>query len=193
MGHSSSKNPTVSQPAGSPKTKQLRAVRPRDEIQDYSDPYIPDFHYPDDTVCSKCGAVYHNQHWTLDESRRNLLLSSGAANEVVCPGCKKIAEHNPQGIVTLHGDYWPEHREDILNLIRNEEKRSMQSNPVERIMDIREENGCLVVETTNPKLAQRIGREIDKAHNGRVEYKWSDTNHLVRVEWQRQLNGNGKH
>src|SRR5689334_9308906 len=112
MGKSMTRNPAVSQPAGSPKSQNGRAVLARDQAYDLDDPYIPDRHYPDDTVCSRCGAVVHHQHWTFDEERRNLLQSAGAANEVICPGCKIVAERNPQGIVTLHGDYWPQHRDD---------------------------------------------------------------------------------
>jgi hypothetical protein len=188
MRKSTSKNPVANHPVASPKARSPHAVLARDELQEYDgDGYTPNGHYPDNTVCSRCGAVYQNQHWTLDEKRRDMLLAAGTPNEVVCPGCKKIAERNPQGIVTLRGDYWPTHREEILNLIKNEEIRGIQTNPLERIMDIREEDGCLVIETTNEKLAQRIGRHVDRAHSGSLEFKWSGGNHLVRVEWERPL------
>ena len=114
---------------------------------------------------------------------------AATAHAVICPACKKIAEGYPEGIVTLRGDYWPQHEEEILNLIRNEERRAMAVNPLERIMDIRHEGDALVVETTNEKLAQRIGHRIDKTHSGHVEYKWSRDNHLLRVYWERSLAG----
>ncbi len=142
-----------------------------------------DGHYP---VCSSCGALYRNQHWTLDPKRAEVLEQSGA-NTVICPACRKIQAKDPAGIVTLSGDYWPEHREEILNLIRREEARGAQVNPIERIMEIREEEGKLIIETTMEKLAQRIGHRIHSAHKGVVDYKWSDTNHLVRVAWERSL------
>jgi len=195
MGKSMSKNPVAANhPVASPKSRSPKGVLARDELQEYNgDTYIPDGHYPDDTVCARCGAVYQNQHWTLDDKKRDTLLAAGSPNEVTCPGCKKIAERNPGGIVTLRGDYWPVHREEILNLIKNEELRGMQTNPLERIMDIREEADCLIIETTNEKLAQRIGRHVDKAHSGALEFKWSGGNHLVRVEWERSLNGGERH
>jgi hypothetical protein len=188
MGKSTSKNPNVSQPAAGNRTQTPHAVRPRDQVQDLDDPYLPDRHLPEGTLCSQCGAVYHDQHWVFDAARRERLQARGNNHEVVCPGCRKVADHDPHGILTLHGDYWPLHRDDILNLIRHEEERGLNANPLERIMNIREETDCLVVETTNEKLAQRIGRQIDKAHKGRLEYKWSDGNRLVRVEWERSLN-----
>jgi len=40
---------------------------------------------------------------------------------------------------------------------------------------ITEADGRLVVTTTNEKLAQRIGRALQKAYQGAVAYKWSGT------------------
>jgi len=191
MGKSFSKDQLASTPVSSNKVKDLRNALPRDQVQDGNNPYIPEFHYKDDTVCTRCGAVYHNQHWTRDDKRRDLLMSAGVAHEIVCPGCKIVEERNPQGVVTLSGDYWPAHRNDILNLIHNEEARGIQTNPLERIIDTREEDGALVIETTNENLAQRIGRSVNKAHKGTLEYKWPDGDHLVRVYWERSMNGNG--
>src|SRR6476659_2048568 len=107
MGKSFGRNLTAVHPASTAKVKDPRAALPRDQIQDTNDPYIPEFHYPGGTVCGRCGAVYQNQHWTLDARQRDLLVAAGAANEIVCPGCKIIEERNPEGIVTLRGDYWP--------------------------------------------------------------------------------------
>ena len=196
MGKSSAKSPAMLNPHSGLRNENPRAVKPRDQIQDANNPYIPEFHFPDGTVCSHCGAVYHNQHWNRDDRKRDALLATGAANTVVCPGCKIIAERNPQGIVYLSGDYWQQHREDIINLIRNEETRGMNTNPLERIVDIREEDDGIIVETTNTKLAQHIGRAIEKAHKGTIDYRWPDGDHLLRVYWERNLeevtsNGHG--
>jgi hypothetical protein len=167
------------------RTENPRATRPRSFLDDSHDPYIADGHPPDGTICTHCSAFYENQHWNIDPKRAQTLRASGAANEVVCPGCRKIAERNPHGVITLSGDYWPQHRDDILNLVRNEEARGIQTNPLERIIDIREDGKELVIETTNEKLAQRIGRAIHSAHKGEIEYKWPEGTRLVRVLWER--------
>jgi hypothetical protein len=188
MGKSASKNPMVAHPVASPSIDNPRSILAREEIHNFGDPDLPELSYPQDTVCSRCGAVYHDQRWSLNEKRRDLLLGAGTPHQVVCPGCVKIQERNPQGIVTLRGDYWARHHEEILNLARNEEARGLSDNPLARIIDVREEDGRLVIETTNAKLAQKIGRSIDKAHNGELEYQWGDNNQFVRVEWERSLN-----
>lgn len=155
----------------------------RRNIQDFDDPYLPDVHLAEGTHCPECGAVYHNQHWTFDKAVTARLAAKGAA--VVCPGCKKIREKSPGGIVTLTGGFWHGHRDEILNLIRNEEKRAMGVNPLERIIDIGPDGSHLVVQTTNEKLAQRLGRALQRAYDGTVEYKWSVDDKLARVHWDR--------
>jgi hypothetical protein len=157
---------------------------------------FPNGTHEDGAVCSVCSARYHNHHWALPAtSARNGsagVKTNGATGKappgghrVLCPACRKLEEKDPGGIVRLSGDYWPQHRDEILNLIRNEEKKAMGANPVERILQIDEQDGYLVVQTTHEKLAQRLGRAIHKACHGDVEYKWSDDTKLVRVEWRR--------
>lgn len=188
MGKSANLNDTASNPIMQKVTQDPRNVMARDQLDDWDDPYIPDGHYPDGTVCKGCGAIYQNQHWAWDDQKRDLLRNSGAANEVLCPGCRIASSRDPQGIVTLKGDYWPQHREDIINLIHNEERRGAEVNPLERIIQIREEGDALIIETTTEKMGQRIGRAIHKAHKGDIQYNWSgEGNHLVRVNWERSL------
>jgi hypothetical protein len=189
MGKSFTKNPTVNHPVSNPGIGTPSAVLPRDQADDWDDPYIPDRSYPEGTVCTGCGAVYQKQHWSWNDRRRELMVAAGVANEVLCPGCRIAQSRDPQGIVTLRGDYWPKHREDIMNLVHNEEERGAHTNPIERIIRIREEGDELIIETTTEKLGQRIGRAVHKAHKGEVEYQWGHDNQLVRVYWERSNGG----
>lgn len=187
MGKSYTKNPTVKKPGDGPGMHNPHAVHPRDAIHDFDSPYHSDRHLPDDSVCTTCGAIYEKQRWLFDESRSNLLRSTGAAGEVTCPGCRMAADDCPEGVITLEGDYWPAHRDALRNLIVNEERRSQPANAMERILAIREEGVHLVIETTNAKLAQRIARAMGKAHGGHLEYQRSDEERLLRVRWTRAL------
>jgi 3-dehydroquinate dehydratase len=79
------------------------------------------------------------------------------------------------------------HREEILNLVRNETKKADSINPLERIITMESDEEGMEITTTNEKLAQRIGRAIHKAYSGDLEYKWSEDNRLVRVNWHRDV------
>ena len=78
----------------------------------------------------------------------------------------------------------PLERGDVLHILRNEESRAREKNPLERIMRLEASNGGWKVETTTEKLAQRLGRAVKKARGGKVDYKWSHNNKFVRVTWQ---------
>jgi NMD protein affecting ribosome stability and mRNA decay len=167
--------------------RTLRAPK-RDEGRE-ADPYLTKEAPPDRSVCRQCRAVYHNKHWVLDEAiYREILKGNGASTDwTVCPACQKIKDHFPMGVIHLQGGYLQQHKEEILNLIRNEEERARGFNPLERISAIHDFGERVEVETTNEKLAQRIGKRLHRAHHGTVHYKWSGDNKFIRVEWERSL------
>jgi NADH:ubiquinone oxidoreductase subunit E len=77
-------------------------------------------------------------------------------------------------------------RREIVRILRNEEERAREKNPLERIMGLQEEEGNWKVETTTEKLAQRLGRSIKKARGGNIVYKWGHNNKFVRVVWEKR-------
>jgi hypothetical protein len=164
----------------------LGVDRQRRNIQDYGDPYVPPTHYEEGTRCPECRAIYHDQHWTLDQAVAvRLTVERERQPLVVCPACRKTDGKDPGGILTMTGGFWQEHRAEILSLIRNEEQRTLETKPHERLLQIREEGEHLTVWTTNEKLAQRLGRALEKAYDGELEYQWPVDNKLVRVNWRR--------
>ncbi len=147
------------------------------------DPYLPQGSRGKIAVCESCRAVYMKKRWY---GAGEAALSKTQPAKVVCPACLKMRDNFPGGIVTLRGDYVLAHKQDVMNLVRNEEERARGFNPLERVMSIKENgHGSIVISTTNEKLAQRLGRAIKKAFHGEVTYRWSHDNKLVRVDWER--------
>ncbi len=147
--------------------------------------YLPKAGLKETAVCSKCRMVYRNKRWHLDEKEGQRLLDDKSATRGVCPACRRMGDNNPGGIVTFSGGYFLEHEDDILNLIKNEEAASRLKNPLGRIMEISQEGNVLTVSTTEDKLAQKLGREVYKAHKGELHYQWSHDQSFVRVNWKR--------
>jgi len=159
----------------------------RKNVDRETDPYLPRKGASAVGACPNCHAIRSNKRWHLDEKEYAALTRGrGTAVTERCPACRKIADGFPSGVVLLRGAYLREHREEILKLARNEEKRAMGFNPLQRIMSVKEEGGTLEISTTDEKLAQRIGREVRKACRGAVEYKWSEDSKLLRVNWARE-------
>ncbi len=154
-------------------------------IDSASDPYLNKASPTDNTSCSKCGAFYHNKRWSL-EALAKAAPKERKGETILCPACQKIRDGFVGGFVTIAGSFATAHNEEIINLIRNKEKRAIYHNPLERIIEIKETADGMKISTTTEKLAQRIGAILKKAYKGELEYKWSEDVKLARVSWRRE-------
>lgn len=156
----------------------------RKNVDRTRDPYLSRKGSLDVGVCPDCHAISRKKRWYIDEAEYVSLARMGVVSRR-CPACRKIADGFPSGVVTIHGMFLRTHRDEILTIVRNEERRARGTNPLERVMAIRDGGENVEILTTDEKLAQRIGREIRKAYQGTVTYKWSEDANLVRVDWSR--------
>lgn len=162
-----------------------RPVNIRRNIESYGDPYLDDLKPDEAAVCRECRSVYSNGRWELEKNSKREPEMGKKLVLTLCPACQKIRDRLPGGIVTVTGDFAKRHEEEIINLMKHINQRSMEGNPLERIMDIERSDSGMVVLTTNEKLAQKFGRALYKAYSGEVEYKWSEDTKLARVNWHR--------
>lgn len=144
------------------------------------EPHPPKGSLMDGSVCKGCGIVYRNKRWQLENVPR-----AEQGEEILCPACQRIQGDRPAGVVTLSGPYLAQHKEEILNSLKQHEAKHRDKNPLGRIMQIKEEDGQLIITTTDDKLAQKIGREIYKSQKGELQYQWSHDQRMVRVNWMR--------
>jgi len=159
----------------------------RKNVDRETDPYIPLKSPSDVGACPKCHSIRRNKRWyPAGKEFAALTRKTGAVVVERCPACRKIADGFPSGVVLLRGGYLRDHRDEILKLIRNEERRAMGFNPLERIISVTEQADRMEITTTDEKLAQRIGRQVRKACGGAVSYKWSEDSKLLRVAWMRE-------
>jgi hypothetical protein len=132
--------------------------------------------------CGGCGAFHYRRHWTLTPPTG--FSSESQRSHVLCPACRKIQDRYPEGELTLRG-VEAGNREEIARILRNEESRAREKNPLERIMRMDAANGGWRIETTTEKLAQRLGRSIKKARGGTLIYKWGYNSKFIRVVWEK--------
>ena len=136
-------------------------------------------------VCTGCRSFYWNKRWYLKEEDATRLTRDMVRSDVLCPACQRMRDDNPAGIATFTGSYLVAHEDDILNTIRNVEEKARAKNALSRIMEIGQEGNVLTVRTTDEKLAERLGKDIYKAHSGQLEFQWSKEANFVRVNWNR--------
>jgi NMD protein affecting ribosome stability and mRNA decay len=145
------------------------------------DPYLTRKSYKEPTLCPRCGLVYRRRRWQKIEG----FDVSKAIEKHKCPACRKEEDHYVMGIVYIEGNFFKTRREEIMNMLKNEEKKQVVHNPLDRIMKIYEDKGGTRIETTSENLAIHLGRMLYHSYGGDVEYRFSDDQKLARVFWQR--------
>lgn len=142
------------------------------------DPYRAIRKPPEPTVCPQCGAVFHEGRWQW-------IAKPGNAHEEMCPACRRIADELPAGFVSIGGPFFQQNREELLNLIRNEEERAKAEHPLKRIMKIEDDADGILVTTTEIHLARGIGEALHHAYQGELEFHYNENENLLRVVWER--------
>jgi anti-sigma factor ChrR (cupin superfamily) len=144
------------------------------------DPYQARGKLPEPSVCPDCGAVFHNGRWQW-----------GAAPESVhqhlCPACSRIHDKVPAGILTLSGDFFETHKEEIMGLIRNAEEKEKAEHPLERIMAIEEqaEEQLTVITYTSIHLTKGTGEALHHAYHGEFDFEYADRDGVLHASWKR--------
>ena len=149
------------------------------------DPYLPT-EGQEAAVCTQCHALYQGKRWFFDHQMHERLAGTEKAREVVCPTCRKINNHYPEGILTLSGEFFAQHKEEIVKLLEKEASRVGARSVMDRIIRMAPEgDDKLVVETTTDKLVQHLGRAVYKAYKGDLNFRWGEMDRFVRVYWSR--------
>ena len=151
------------------------------------DPFKPEEALKEPSLCMTCKTVYQQQRWSLDQEEYRKLENDPKTNWITCPACQKIAAGYPEGIVTLSGSYLWKHEEEIQQILKNEEHKALEKNPFERVIRKIRDDDKLVIETTDKKLAEHLGRVLHKAHRGKLDISWAGDPDLCRVSWERML------
>jgi hypothetical protein len=138
------------------------------------DTYLPTRSPKEVIQCAGCGAFYHRRRWALTAPAGFIL--SIHAQPKYCAACAKIKDRRASGELYLIG-LRASDRGEVLRILRNEEGRAREKNPLERIMQVQAPNGDLKVQTTTEKLAQRLGRAVKTTTNscgsfGKVPPRW---------------------
>ena len=148
--------------------------------EEVHDPYMMRAKPTEPTRCPECGVVFSEGRWQW--------LSTAPKNprEEVCPACQRIRDQQPAGILTLTGDFFNNHREEMLNLINNKVDGQKATHPMKRLMAIDDqEDGSTVITFTDTHLPRGVGQAIESAYDGELEIQYTEATNLVRVYWQR--------
>ncbi len=153
--------------------RQDRLLREREH-----DPYKIREKLPEPTVCPECRAVYHDGRWQWS-------AAPAGANQAPCPACHRVRDKCPAGFLTLTGEFFAAHKDEILNLVRNIEEREKAQHPLKRIMAVDEQDGGMLITFTDPQLARSAGQAVQHAYKGDLDFSYQEEEYLLRVYWSR--------
>jgi hypothetical protein len=156
---------------GTATRKTVRTARP-----ERRDRYIKEFEHDtykmrsklrEPAVCPECNAVYHKGRWQWLKKPRS-------AHETLCPACQRIHDKYPGGYLTLSGPFEKQHRDEILRVAKNIEKREKK-----------EQGNDILITTTTMGMARAIGDAVHHAYKGKLCYQYTEEADILRVAWNR--------
>jgi len=119
-------------------------------------------------ICKVCHAICPEKHWSYDERLYEAYQDAKGVESVVCEGCHRVKMKDFHGTVYIEGKVLKEKKDELLRLIKNEEKRDLPTHTLSRIYDIIDEKSRLVVHTLNQRLAFNIGMQLKKTFRGKL-------------------------
>jgi len=144
------------------------------------DPYQAAARPPEPTKCPGCGASFQNGRWSWAKAPED-------SHVQMCPACQREHDHFPAGYVSIKGQFFAEHRDEIIALIQNKEKAERSERPLQRIMAIEEKrDGGIEVSTTDSHLARGIAQALHESYKGDMKVRYSRDENLVRATWKRE-------
>jgi hypothetical protein len=78
------------------------------------------------------------------------------------------------------------HRDELLNMLRNEAEVETAEHPLNRLMAIEDTEGGLLVTTTDVHLPRRLGEALRNAFQGDLQVQYPVDETSVRVAWERK-------
>ena len=127
-------------------------------------------------VCTECGAVYGDGHWSWTSAPSHAL-------QIRCPACRRVAEGRPAAHVTISGQFAQEHADEVTQLVRDVEHREKTAHPLRRVMAIASNDNALEVSTTDVRLAQDICNALLDGYDGKLNVDYDEGERLLRVKW----------
>jgi len=143
-----------------------------------ADPYQQREKWQEPTSCPDCGAVYHQGRWQWAEVSEHAQLHR-------CPACARIHDGVPAGYLLLDGDFFNQHRGEILRLLHNLAEQEKLEHPLERIMNIDETDDMTSISFTGVHLTRAAGEAVHHAYQGELEIDHGERSDQMRVHWTR--------
>lgn len=128
------------------------------------------------TVCPTCGAFFDGLAWTWS-------LPTSYALQRTCPACRRLSEKRPAGRLILEGPMTSEQQHTIDALLQRRDDRELQIHPMERIMEVRDQPGRIIVTTTSAMLARGLYVAVATTYKGTLQIYYDAQADCLNMHW----------
>ena len=129
-------------------------------------------------ICPHCRSVQNGRKWNSSQSSPP--RSQAKVEYALCTGCKRMRDKTALGRVHLEGEAISERPDEILRMIRREERIEQSRNHCSRILDINCEGRKMIVHTVNSLLAIHIAKQLKKSFKGKMHIYKNTPGHRPR-------------
>jgi hypothetical protein len=143
------------------------------------DPHRTKCKPPEPSVSPVCHAVFKDGRWEWVDSWPI------DAHVQICQACHRVNDGSAAGVISVHGEFVQNHRNELPQLIRHREQEENREHPLHRIMQIEEKPDSIVIKTTDIHLPHAIGEALRHAYKGDLETRYSEETYIVEVKWNR--------
>jgi hypothetical protein len=160
------------------KHSTARPLGGRVSQEHHNDPYRAREKLPEPTVCHGCHAVYHKGRWqwcALPEQ----------AHETLCPACQRTRDRAPAGVLSVSGNFFARHADEIRSLIEHRAERARAEHPLQRLMTLDARPDALTATFTDAHLARGAGEALYDAYRGELDYQYAPDDLHLDVRWHR--------
>ena len=131
--------------------------------------------------CGECLSVYSGKKWQKDPKLLNNIRGEKELKSI-CPSCKQDKDNVAEGIVYISGISDDKQGEELFNLIKNENQRSMSQDVEDRIIKMEQKGNELIIYVSDNRFATRLGKKINNAFKGaEKDIKFSKLEDATRV------------
>jgi hypothetical protein len=143
------------------------------------DPYRESGRLPEPAICPGCGAAREHGRWAWVQAR------PAGALEKLCPACRRQRDRQPAGLLELSGPFVLSHRDEVLNLVRNEANAETREHPLNRLMEVTPTAAGVLITTTDVHLPRRLGEALLHAYKGSFQCHYAHDDTAMRASWHR--------
>lgn len=143
------------------------------------DPYQKYRKWPDPTICPDCGVMFIKGRWCWPEG-------DAKGDAIRCPACQRIQDGNPAGYLTIHGQFYENHKLEMDQMMNHLIAREKSEHPLKRLMgQIKNSDGSWLLTFTEPHLAVQLAEQLQRAYDGHLDIDYQKAAYEVRVWWRR--------